>query len=668
MIKNTEAKMKELVETINYHNERYYTMDAPLISDNEWDELYAELVELEEKYPEFISPNSPTQQVGSIINEAFSAVVHEYSLMSLEKPKGEKFLSRLQVLHTEQSVYGQPEYVVEEKLDGLSMQLTYTSNQFKQGATRGNGKVGEDVTENLRQVDGVQSEISFSGKLVLNGEVVLLKEDFDRINKERLANGEELFANPRNAAAGTMRQLDPAIVKSRNLKFYAYQVSVAEGIEFEKQSQILEFLAAQGFLIPPNCKVVYTPEEVMEVLEATGSIRSELPYEIDGGVVKANSIRVQQELGRTSKYPKWAIAYKYETEKVETIVKSVTLQVGRTGIVTPVAELETVQLAGTNVSRATLHNFDYMELKDIRVGDTVLIEKAGDIIPAVINVVLDSRKDDSVPYVQPTHCPACNGELVRQEGEVGLYCVASDCKPQLTTKLSHFCSRNAMNIDGLGISISNQLIEYGFVQSLPDLYRLTEEQLLQMDRMGKRSAVKLLKNIEASKSRGLNHLLLGLGIRLVGNKISEIIGETVSNYDELKSLPLSSIIAVDGIGEVAGTNLYNFIHGEVGSNLMDEFIELGLDVNGVKKEVLGEKFAGLTFVVTGTLSKPRPYFEEIIKSQGGKVSGSVSAKTSYLLAGEDAGSKLDKMEALIASGKSKPEQLLDEEGFLALLS
>lgn len=662
-------RVSELRKKIQYHSYLYYVLDKTEIPDEEWDRLYAELVALETAYPHLIVSDSPTQKIGGEILPFFEEVTHEYPLMSLEKLQEPVIESRLEKVNQDLSEYEvSTDYVTELKIDGLSVQLTYENGQLVLGATRGNGTVGENITSNVKVVKGIPHTIDFKGKLVINGEIYMSKSTWARLNEQRVAEGEEPFANPRNAASGTMRQLDSSMVAKRNLGFFAYQVSLAEGETFITHEETLHFLNSLGFIASPDYKMVTTFEELKEVLMAAATTRAELPFEIDGMVIKANNLEARSYLGATVKYPKWAFAFKFETEKAETRLKDITLQVGRTGAITPVGELETVILAQTKVSRATLHNFDYIKEKDIRIGDIVVIEKAGDIIPAVLEVVLDKREEGVLPYGTPTHCPSCGGELVETEGEVVIRCIDLNCQPQLIFKLAHFTSKDAMDIDGLGKALSEQLISSGLVRNVADLYYLTKEDILTLDRKGEKSAQKLIAAIEKSKTRGLRHLLYGMGIRNVGRGTTKILMEEFDTLAKLKTATVSDIASLEGLGNTAGENIVKFLENEDNLAVLGRMEAAGVVMEEKKVTSSVEKiFAGMTFVVTGTLSKPRPVFKEIIELRGGKVSGSVSAKTSYLLAGEEAGSKLEKAEALVAQGKMNASQILDEEGFNNLM-
>lgn len=663
------SEINELRKKIQYHNYLYYVLDTTEITDEEWERMYAQLVALETQYPEFITSDSPTQKIGGEILPFFEEVIHEYPLMSLEKFKEQEIQSRLTKIEQELSEYGvETDYVAEHKIDGLSIQLTYENGRFELGATRGDGTSGENVTNNLKVVKGVPHTIDFKGKLVISGETYMSKSTWRKLNEQRVLDGEEPFANPRNAASGTMRQLDSSMVAKRNLGFFTYQISYAEGKEFKTHEETLQFLSDLGFLVSPAYKVVSSFPELMEHLIEAEKNRNNLGYEIDGMVVKANNLEARSYLGATIKYPKWAFAFKFETEKAKTRVKAITLQVGRTGAITPVAELDTVTLAQTKVSRATLHNFDYIQVKDIRIGDVVVIEKAGDIIPAVVEVVLEERTEDAIPYVKPSHCPECEGELVSIEGEVAIRCINPNCKPQLIFKLAHFTSRDAMDIVSLGESISEQLISSGLVTNISDLYYLTKEDILTLDRKGEKSAQKLISAIEKSKTRGLKRLLFGLGIRNVGKGTSKILAETYETMEKLKLATVEEIAAIDDLGNTAGTSIVEFFKSEDNLMLLQRLEEANVIMEEKRIESSVEKiFHGMTFVVTGVLSQPRPYFKDLIELRGGKVSGSVSAKTTYVLAGEDAGSKLEKAQELVSQGKMNTSQVLDEEAFNQLL-
>lgn len=668
-ITQIEERIKELRKVITYHNNLYYNEGTSEISDSEWEELYEELVSLEEQYPELVTPDSPTQKVGGIVDSGFKQVTHEYPLKSLEKLKEDKIASRFEKIESELAEENlSTDYVVEKKIDGLSIQLTYNNGMLILGATRGNGEIGDDITENLKMVNNIPHTIPFKNKFVLNGEVYMAKDTFAKLNEERIANGEEPFANPRNASAGTLRSHDPSVVKSRNLDFYGYQVSEIEGMQFDLHTEILDFLVEQSFVLPPNIEVVGTFAQLMEVLKEMADTRPSLPFEIDGGVVKVNNLKAREILGNTAKYPKWAFAFKFETEKALSKILSITLQVGRTGQITPVAELETVMLAQTRVSRATLHNFDYLKLKDIRVGDYAWIEKAGDIIPAVISVELSKREEGLEEFPIPTICPCCSSTLVKRENEVALYCESKTCPDKVRHSLTHFASRNAMNIDGLGDVIAEQLTKSGLVTTLADLYTLQVEDVMNLERMARPSATKLIKAIEASKERGLARFVYGLGIRSVGQRAGKVLASNFANIQELIDADISKLASITGVGNSMAKEIKLYFAQEENMALVNRFIELGLNLESEKVVLAGTKFEGMTFCVTGTLSQSRTVFKDLIEGQGGKVSGSVSAKTHYVLAGEDAGSKLDKAQELIAKGKMKQEQLLDEEAFYALLN
>lgn len=664
-----EERVKKLRSTIQYHNYLYYVLDKPEISDDAWQRLYDELVALEEKYPELKTSDSPTQKIGGEILPFFEEVIHEHQLQSLEKVPEDSLESRMGKIEAELKEYGlEAEYVEEEKIDGLTLQATYENGEIQVIATRGNGEVGENVTSNGKVVRGIPHKIDYKGKLVVHGEAYMSKSMWAKINEQRVANGEEPFANPRNAASGTMRQLDSSVVAKRNLGFFAYQVSYIEDVEFKTHEETLLFLKELGFVVSPNYKVFKDAEKLIASIKEKGKVRNDLPYDIDGMVVKINNLEAREYLGKTTKYPKWAFAYKFETEKAITVIKSITLQVGRTGVVTPVAELETVTLAGTKVSRATLHNFDYIREKDIRVGDTVIIEKAGDIIPAVVSVVLEKRPEETQEYITPTHCPACEHELVQIEDEVAVRCINPSCEPQLIFKLAHFTSRDAMDIEGLGEKVSEQLISSKLVTNVSDLFYLTKENILSLERTGDRSATKLIKAIEKSKSRGFQALLFGLGIRNVGLGTAKLLAKEFKTMERLSQASVEDIAKISGLGGTVGQSVVEFFSIRENLEMLEHLKQANVQMEEIEVVSNVEKvFEGMTFVVTGELSKPRPHFKALIEERGGKVSGSVSAKTHYILVGEDAGSKLEKAEQLVSQGKLKREQILNEESFMNLI-
>jgi len=660
---SAKEKIERLKKLINHHNYLYYVLDQPEISDQEWDSLYAELERLEKENPHLVTSDSPTQRVGGNPLPFFNEVTHTSPMLSLDKVNTpEDLLKWLKNTVKELSEEGlSTDFVMEHKIDGLSSVLTYENGSLQLGATRGNGRTGEDVTQNLMVVKSIPHHIPFKGRLVVSGEVFMSKKVFSLLTTV----GGMDFANPRNAAAGSLRQLDPRIVAKRNLNFFAYQVMEIEGVEFNTHTESLRFLEEQGFVVSPDYRV-YTSEELEELVQdcqGQSDVRNGLPYEIDGKVVKVDNIPARSLMGYTSKFPKWAMAYKFPAERGVTELLDITLQVGRTGAITPVAELKPLRLAGTSVARATLHNFDELSKKDIRIGDFVVVEKAGDIIPAVVGVMKERRMDTSQPYLIPTQCPACGGELVQIEDEVVIRCQNPNCPPQRIFKITHYASRDAMDIDTLGDKVAEQLVEANLATNVADLYFLQKKDLLCLERFGDKKAQNLLDSIEKSKNRGLSNLLYGLGIRLVGKETAALITEKFATIDALMEATVEDLSSIHGVGEKVAESIVSFFRKEEARNIINRLKEAGVNMEEEQSSATSNKFGGLTFVITGTLSQPRDFFKKLIELHGGKVTGSVSSKTSYLLVGENAGSKLAKAEKLLS-----PEQILDEEKFMQLIN
>lgn len=658
-------RISELTKEINQHNYLYYVLDNPTISDDEWQILYDELKELEDKHPHLRLSDSPTQKVGGAILPHFEKVTHEYPMKSLDKIKHAEMSTKMNRLFSEVTPpTSHPLFVKEQKIDGISIQLTYENGLLSVGATRGDGAVGENVTQNIRHVHGVPHVIPYKGRVILRGEVYMSKPVLEQVNRQRGSVGKDLFENTRNAAAGTMRQLDSSVVAERNLGFFAYDLVSVEGMDFSFHHECLDFIQGLGFTLSPDFQVFDDIDSLIDSLVEDAQKRPLLPYDIDGMVIKLNHLATREKLGSTSKYPRWAWAFKFETEKAETKVLDIVLQVGRTGAITPVAELEPVRLAQTTVSRATLHNFDYLSQKDVRINDAVILEKAGDIIPAVVGVIFSKRTEDSVPYEKPTTCPACGGQLSHPEGNVALKCTNPSCLPQLIYRVAHFSSRDAMNIDGFGEKFSAQLVESGLVKKLSDLYSLTVEDLLPLDRMAEKSAKKIIEGLEKSKQRPFHAFLYGLGIPNVGRNSSKLLIQKFSTLDLIMNASQDEISSISGLGPTAAESIHSFFRDPETREMMGTLESYGLPTTHVLVDSNHEQiFKDMTFVVTGELSQPRKVFKEMIESRGGKVSGSVSAKTTYVLAGQDAGSKLDKAYELVSKGKMETRQILDESMF-----
>ncbi|NLX63737.1 MAG: NAD-dependent DNA ligase LigA [Clostridiaceae bacterium] len=647
---DAEKRIAELRELINYHNRKYYIEDSPEIQDYEYDKLYHELLELEEKNPHLITPDSPTQRVGGQAVEAFAKVVHEVKMESLNDVFSISELYDFDRRVKEATGNNSVEYIVEKKIDGLSVSLEYENGIFKRGSTRGDGVVGEDVTNNLKTIKTVPLRLSIPKGITLpylevRGEVFMAKKDFLDLNERQEAMEQKLFANPRNAAAGSLRQLDPSVTASRKLDIFVFNIQRVEGITFQTHSEALYFLKELGFKISPDFKVCSTIEEVINEIHRIGEERGNLPFETDGAVVKINSLPLRELLGSTSKAPRWAVAYKYRPEEKKTLLKDIVIQVGRTGALTPNAVLEPVRLAGTTVSRATLHNEDFIKERDIRIGDTVWVRKAGDIIPEVIGVDFSARPEDAVPFKMPEYCPVCGAPALREEQEAVTRCTGIECPARLFRSILHYASRDAMNIEGLGPAIIDMLLEKGFIKGIPDLYTLKDkkEELIALERMGEKSVENLLQSIEKSKENDLSRLIFGLGARYIGKRAAQLAAEHFKTMDALMAATADEIQKVEEFGEKMAKSLESFLKQEQTVHTIKLLKEYGVNMESKVQRQKSGIFSGLTFVLTGTLpTYTRAEATELIEKRGGKVSGSVSKKTSYVLAGEDAGSKLDK--------------------------
>ena len=635
--------MKELVELLNRYAYEYYTKDAPSVSDSEYDQLYRELVELETAHPDEILPESPTHRVGGVVLKGFTKYQHQYPLYSLQDA-----FSREELEAFDQRVrkeFPSISYVCELKIDGLSISLTYENGVLVTGATRGDGSVGEDITENLKRVKDIPLVLPEPVNITVRGECYMPRASFDRVNQIRQENGEPEFANPRNAAAGTLRQLDTKIVAKRNLATFLYQE--VSPTDQSSQEGVLEKLARLGFVVNQERVLAEDMEHIWDFIQKVAQLREDLPYDIDGIVIKVNDLAVQEELGFTVKAPKWAVAYKFPAEEKEAKILSVDWTVGRTGVVTPTANLTPVQLAGTTISRATLHNVDYIAEKDIHQNDTVIVYKAGDIIPAVLRVVKDKRVSDQAIAI-PTHCPSCQSELLHFEDEVALRCINPLCPAQIKEGLNHFASRDAMNITGLGPAVVEKLFAAQLVEDVAGIYRLTVEDLLTLEGFKEKSAEKLYEAIQASKENSAEKLLFGLGIRHVGSKVSQILLQEFHDLDQLATADPERIAGIDSLGMVVAESLKRYFAQEGSKRLLQELKEAG-----VNRTYLGEKVAtdaalsGMTVVLTGKLERlTRSEAKAKLESLGAKVTGSVSKKTDLVVAGSDAGSKLTKAQEL----------------------
>lgn len=635
--------MNELVSLLNQYAKEYYTQDNPTVSDSQYDQLYRELVELEEQHPENILPNSPTHRVGGLVLEGFEKYQHEYPLYSLQDA-----FSKEELIAFDKRVKAEfptASYMAELKIDGLSVSLTYVNGILQVGATRGDGNIGENITENLKRVHDIPLHLDQSLDITVRGECYLPKESFEAINIEKRANGEQEFANPRNAAAGTLRQLNTGIVAKRKLATFLYQE--ASPTQKETQDDVLKELESYGFSVNHHRLISSSMEKIWDFIQTIEKDRVSLPYDIDGIVIKVNSLAMQEELGFTVKAPRWAIAYKFPAEEKEAEILSVDWTVGRTGVVTPTANLTPVQLAGTTVSRATLHNVDYIAEKDIRIGDTVVVYKAGDIIPAVLNVVMSKRNQQEVMLI-PKLCPSCGSELVHFEDEVALRCINPLCPNQIKERLAHFASRDAMNITGFGPSLVEKLFDAHLIADVADIYRLSIEDLLTLDGIKEKSATKIYHAIQSSKENSAEKLLFGLGIRHVGSKASRLLLEEFGNLRQLSQASQESIASIDGLGGVIAKSLHTFFEKEEVDKLLEELTSYNVNFNYLGKRVSTDaQLSGLTVVLTGKLKKmTRNEAKEKLQNLGAKVTGSVSKKTDLIVAGSDAGSKLTKAQDL----------------------
>lgn len=637
-----------LKKEIAYHSKQYYVLDDPKITDAEYDALMRKLLAYEKEHPQEVTPDSPSQKIGGVILDGFESVTHEVQMQSLQDAfdfdEVKDFDNRVT------SALGRKTaYAVEHKIDGLSVSLEYENSMFKRGSTRGDGNVGEDVTENLKTVMSIPLRLDVDvDYLEVRGEVFISKKNFEKINTERELAGEQVFANPRNAAAGSLRQLNSAIAAKRNLDIFVFNIQKIEGVEIKSHLEGLEFLRKAGFKVISNDVLFETIEDAFEEVKRIGDMRSSLYYDIDGAVIKVNDLADRELLGVTTKTPKWAIAYKYPAEQKKTTIRDIVIQVGRTGVLTPNAEFDPVTVSGSVIARATLHNEDYIKTKDIRIGDTVLVQKAGDIIPEVVRVITEERDGTEVPYVMPHLCPVCGAPVHREEGEAALRCTDALCPAQLARSIEHFVSRDAMDIEGLGPSIVDKFLENGLIKSSADLYYIKAEDVASLDKMGQKSAENLIASLEKSKGNDMSKLLFGLGIRHIGLGAAKKISNALGSIDALFDVTTEELCAIEDVGVIMAQSLVDFFKRESTRELIDSLKNAGVNMQSLKSdEGAGSALAGLTFVITGTLpTMGRKEATELIEANGGKVTGSVSKKTDYLLAGEEAGSKLDKANSL----------------------
>ena len=639
-------KVEKLTEFLNYHNHKYYVMDDPEISDFEYDKALRELEEIENEHPHLRKSNSPTLRVGGVALSEFAQVEHKVLMESLQDAfnKNEVFEFDSRVRNT----LDHPVYIVEQKIDGLSVSIEYENGEFVRASTRGNGVVGEDVTENVKTIRSVPMTLTEKiPYLEVRGEVFMPRKSFVRLNEMREAEDLPLFANPRNAAAGSLRQLDSKITAQRGLDIFIFNIQQIVGKQLNSHLESIQYLKQLGFKTITSFQLYDTIEDAFNKIEQIGETREDLEFDIDGAVIKINDFAHREQLGSTSKYPKWAIAYKYPAERKETKIIDIQINVGRTGVLTPLAILESVRIAGTNVSKATLHNLDYIKEKDIRIGDRVVVEKAGDIIPAVVSVNTTVRNGNEIEFVMPETCPSCGSQVVREEGEAAFRCVGMLCPAQRLRNIIHFASKSAMDIDGLGPALIEQIVDKNIIQDASDLYNLHPGDISVLDKMGDKSEKNLLEAIDKSRSNPLHKLICALGIRHVGEKAAKILSARYKTIDNFRNATFGELTSLNEIGDVMAATIIKFLENPTNITFLDRLLERGVNCTQSNQQNEDLRFEGAVFVLTGTLSKfTRSQASEIIERFGGKTSSSVSKKTSYVLAGEEAGSKLTKAREL----------------------
>ena len=653
-----QTQIRQLRDKLNLWSDQYYNQDAPTVSDYEYDMALRELETLEAAHPELVTPDSPTQRVGGEALTIFASVRHEVPLQSLQDIFAPEELTAFAQRVREQAEH--PAWVVEPKVDGLSVALEYLDGVFVRGATRGDGQVGEDVTENLRTVRSIPLKLENAPhRLIVRGECYMARTVFQKLNAQREEQGKPLMANPRNAAAGSLRQLDPKIAAKRRLDCVIFNIQLTDGPVFETDSQSLDYLAGLGFPVIDH-PVYETLAQVSAAIAGLGDNRERYPFDIDGAVVKLDNLARRETLGATAKFPRWAAAWKYPPEQKATVLRDIQVQVGRTGVLTPKAVVDPVRLAGTTVTNATLHNQDFITEKDIRIGDTVILQKAGEIIPQVVSVVLDKRPEGTEPYRLPRFCPVCGAPVQRDEDGAALRCTGAECPAQLVRNITHFASRDAMDIEGLGPAVVQALVDKGLITTPADLYRLDPAQVAQLDGMGEKSAAKLQAALEKSKGQGLTRLLTAFGIRQVGAKAAQTLSRKFQTLDALMEAAEEELTAVEDIGAITAQSLIQWFQSPQSRHLIQSLREAGVSFQSTEAAV-GDALAGKTFVLTGTLTRfSRSEAKKLLEAQGAKVSGSVSKKTSYVVAGEAAGSKLTKAQELGVP-------VLSEEELLSLL-
>ncbi len=656
-----KQEIEKLREELNRHNHNYYVLDNPTISDFEYDAMMQKLIKLEEENPELKDPSSPSVRVGGAVLDKFEQVSHQVQMQSLSD-----VFSREELFEFDERVKNglegrEYEYVVEMKIDGLSVSLEYENGEFKRGSTRGDGNIGENITENLKTVKSIPLRLENAPEfLEVRGEVYMPKSSFERLNEEREMEGESLFANPRNAAAGSLRQLDSAVTAKRNLDIFIFNIQQINGKELKGHRESLDYLEDLGFKVSPVRNVVNSIEAAYEEIEKIGESRGNLPFDIDGAVIKIDSFAQRELLGETTKVPKWATAYKFPAETKETVVEDIVVQIGRTGVITPNAVFTPVRVAGSTVSRATLHNADYIKEKDIRIGDTVRIRKAGDIIPEVVEVVLEKRPENTKAYEMPLVCPACGEKLVREDGEAAIRCISSECPAQAVRRVIHFASRDAMDIDGLGSEIVDQLIDCGLISDVADLFTLKFEDVVKLERFADKSAQNLINAIENVKKNNLDKLIFGLGIRHIGVKAAKNLAKHFKNMDNIINAETEEIAEIEDFGMIMAKSVSNYFKEDSNLEMIERLKTSGLNME-YESDAKSAIFEGKTFVLTGTLpTLKRNDAKRMIEENGGKASGSVSKKTDFVIAGDEAGSKLKKAQELGIT-------IITEEEFIGML-
>jgi len=659
----SEKLIKELTDIINHHNYKYYVLDQPDISDFEYDKLLRKLEQLEAEFPKFALPNSPTKRVGGSVLIGFKKIEHKVQMSSLSDvfDFGElkTFDQRVK------KEVGDCEYVVERKIDGLSVSLEYQDGKFIRGSTRGDGYVGEDITNNLMTIRAIPLELFCKVKyLEVRGEVYIPKKDFIELNDKQEALDEKPFANPRNAAAGSLRQLDSSITASRNLSIFVFNIQQIEGISFKTHSESLEYLKKCGFKISPDYYICNDIEQAINAINEIGEQRGKNEYDIDGAVVKVNDLSKREQLGQTSKYPKWATAYKYPAEQKETIIEDIVIQIGRTGVLTPKAKLKTVRIAGSNINNATLHNLDYIREKDIKIGDHVIIQKAGDIIPEVVASIKEKRDGTQRDFIMPTRCPICNSPVEKEEDKAAYRCTGIECPAKQFRSIIHFASRNAMNIDGLGPALVDKFLKESYIKTISDIYYLKEhkEKLINLDGLGEKSVINLINSIEESKNRELHRLIFGFGIRNIGQRAAKLLEANFKNLDDIAKASRERLEGIDEFGQIMSDSLINFFKNPQSIHLINKLKQVHVNMEsrsyGIKKQGI---FSNKIIVLTGALtSYSRNEAKKIIEDNGGKVSNSVSKKTDFVVVGKDAGSKFKKAKELNI-------KILDEKQFEELI-